>query len=246
MWLDSIVVGWVSWWLSWWNQRFAVCSKCSLEHWIYSAAWGRSEKHLKHNLPGEISVYNQETPSWMAQNPQLHNHQSSHLVEVGWGSLRVKLLRQSSIDSRSIITLKIMWKQSRSVWRQKQVYTCLEPKTKPRTQRLVPCKAQWGRDIDELISLLHKIWFCSLTKNYMVSVYFPGWAVGQLGGVEVGVLLSIRTHRLDHLPTNFIMRFLYTEIKRNQILWWIHEVTWTCSKYLTVHATVMELVLLFS
>lgn len=118
-----------------------------------------------------------------------------------------------------------MWKQPRSVWRQKQAYTCLEPKTKPRTQRPVPCKARWGRDVDELISLLHKIWFCSLTKNYMVSVYFPGWAVGQLGGVEVGVLLSIRTHRLDHLPTNFIMRFLHTEIKRNQILWWIHEVT---------------------
>lgn len=75
VWLDSIGVGLVKLPDDFsGNQSSALCSKCSWELWIYSAAWGRSEKDLKHNLPEEISVYNQETPSWMAQNPQLHHH----------------------------------------------------------------------------------------------------------------------------------------------------------------------------
>lgn len=34
----------------------------------------------------------------------------------------------------------------------------------------------------------------SITNHYVVSWNFPGGVVGQVGGVKVGVLLSVRTH----------------------------------------------------
>lgn len=51
----------------------------------------------------------------------------------------------------------------------------------------------------------------SITQYYVVSRYLPGGVVGQVGGVQVGILLPVRTHRLNHLPSNFIARFLQTQ-----------------------------------
>lgn len=48
------------------------------------------------------------------------------------------------------------------------------------------------------------------TQDYVVPRHLPGGVVGQVGGVQVGVLLSVRTDGLDHLPSNFVSRFLQT------------------------------------
>ena len=52
-----------------------------------------------------------------------------------------------------------------------------------------------------------------ITQHYVVSRYLPAGVVGQVRRVQVGVSLPVRTHGLDHLPSDFITRFLQTQTR---------------------------------
>lgn len=120
-----------------------------------------------------------------------------------------------------------MWKQSRRICRQKKADTCLEPKAKPRTQRPVPCKARWGRDIDELISLLRKIWFLQSYQDLHGLCLFPrlgcravGWGRGRCSAVHQDSRTQspsnelhneVSTHRNKKEPNTLVDLWSYSQ-----------------------------------
>lgn len=57
---------------------------------------------------------------------------------------------------------------------------------------------------------------CGLTQHQVVPGHFPGQVIGQVDGVHVDVLMTVLAHRLNHLPSDLVARFLRTQKKKTK------------------------------